>query len=98
MAKLGNCALKDALTQVELSLLSATKRRLMVEISRAIKDSSYTQEEASRVMRVSQSQVSRIMSGGVRQLKIDTLLICAKRIGLLINVVVVKAGKVQHED
>lgn len=70
---------------VEFQLLSL-KAKLMLILSKTIKEQNLTQKDAAQVLGVSQPRVSNLVNGNMTKFSIDMLLEMLGRIGYLTNI------------
>ncbi|MCX0433398.1 helix-turn-helix domain-containing protein [Aeromonas veronii] len=70
---------------VELSIVTL-KARLMVIITKLIRENRYTQSEAAKLLGVSQPRVSNLMNGKISKFSIDMLIEMMGRLGYLMDI------------
>jgi predicted XRE-type DNA-binding protein len=70
---------------VELSIITL-KARLMVIITKLIRENRYTQSEAANLLGVSQPRVSNLMNGKISKFSIDMLIEMMGRLGYLMDI------------
>lgn len=69
---------------VELSLVS-TKSKLMIVITKLIREKNWTQAQAAKEMGVSQPRISNLMNGQIGKFSIDMLLEMLGKLGYLLD-------------
>lgn len=70
---------------VELSLITV-RSKLMMIITKLIRDNNWTQAQAAREIGVSQPRISNLMNGKISSFSIDMLLEMLGKLGYLLNV------------
>lgn len=72
----------DPVRKENLKLRSA----LMIAISEAIKAQALTQQDAAKLLRITQPRVSALLKGKIDQFRLDTLVDLAHRLGLHVSI------------
>jgi predicted XRE-type DNA-binding protein len=70
---------------VELSIVTL-KARLMMVVTKLIREQRYTQAEAAKLLGVSQPRISNLMNGKLSKFSIDMLIEMMGRLGYLMDV------------
>lgn len=70
---------------IELSLVS-TKSKLMIMLTKLIREKQWTQAQAAKEIGVSQPRVSNLMNGQISKFSIDMLLEMLGKLGYLLDI------------
>lgn len=61
------------------------RSQLMIHIEKKIKKSGLTQQEAAKILRITQPRVSALLQGKIEEFRVGTLITLAHRIGLHVS-------------
>ena len=57
----------------------------MIHITKKIKTANFTQQEAAKILRVTQPRINALLQGKINEFRIGTLITLAHRIGLNVS-------------